>query len=385
MRYVTFNVWATLCLTALLFLPAQQVTADLKVLTVGDSLTSGLDGLRGSYRPHLEQQIDFFLNTPLNNPNGISVDFVGNIQGPFDTIGGGGSTTPLPVNGITMPGTFTTNTITNWDVDHQGQAGASTSTYLVPSIAADVALVWLGTNDLAINNDSSTFNKSDPLDKFGYGGVSSAQAIFDRVVAPLVAANVEVLVGAIPPIDMRANSPDRTYYWTESPVVPDPFNSASAGYGDDILHRRPDPTNGSPTQDVNNDGDLNDDVNDIISEINAQIEALALATPNVTYVDLLGSTSLLVDDQGNSVAVGAFDTDLTDNGGISLHLVDGIHTNTAGDQVVTGNWLDGGLRAMISHQSGAATAVPEASSFALLFLVGSLMGIVKLGRKKLSD
>lgn len=377
---------------------------EFDIITIGDSLTRGstIEPLRASYRPYLWQTIDNFLGAPRNNPNGITVDFVGTEGHAFATeVTPKGDQTPIEIDPA-------------WDRHHQGFGGASSLSfsrhYEGPSNARvpnqrfignvldtlnqagdtpEVALIFLGPDDLPILYDGDGFNRGNPMDAVtsiqtiveilhnGYDGEWGSQT--DPHLTVEGNPSMEVLITALPPVDERQRydgdvpnlfPPVNTFLWTEND------RRQLFGKTQDFI-RETSPMSGVY---VNGGGDgalTYTDSNDLIGVMNELLEDFADSTPKVTFVDPLdqtkdaflvgadGVTDVLVDNGGRfdlSTEGGAFDSE-----GVSQNpntdLSDGLHLNFTGDQYYAAHLWHGGLKALISQASGAAVFGRDASNF----------------------
>ena len=232
-------------------------------------------------------------------------------------------------------------------------------------------MILLGSNDVYMNAGGGK-NRTDPLGLHGGIGVAGDIAVIADILkngytdeAGQVAAGnqqIEILIGAIPPVDERRR-------WDSTDAGSSGFLWYESERGEDV------------------DDDPNTDLttNQVIDLINAQLAALAASSDYITFVDTMAPT-YLIDENGTAVPVKpdgsgnpqGFDVpdDPADMSFVSDDLLDGVHLNLVGDQIVAGNFWDSGLRAWVSA-AATATAVPEPSSF---LLVGLLGGLVVAGR-----
>lgn len=174
-------------LAALWFLTAASVSAQTRLLPLGDSITNGGQA-HASWRYALHEQL---------TTGGFAIDMVGTQSAIF-----GGD----PPNLAWYPGYLTT-----FDRDHEGHWGWRTDQILAIAGATatvtqpDIVLMHLGTNDLG---------------QLGAAGVTTADANLRAIVADLRAARpgVTVLLAEIVPI-----GPGTAYFSNAGQVVP--FNA----------------------------------------------------------------------------------------------------------------------------------------------------------------
>lgn len=342
--------------------------ADVNILTVGDSLTRGNNirgGLpRASYRPYLWQTARNYLDNMPGGDQGVAINFIGTE----------GNTSVTPV----FPAQSAIPIDGNWDKSHQGFGGASSLSYTdlgrphrpnsrfmgnvldrlnKAGTVPDVALVLLGTNDLAVlgnrgSRSSFLFNRLDPLDAVGsietvatilrdgynsnndpnYGGQFGDQFIVEGN------PDVKVLIAALPPIDesQRYNGggrsdlvsdvenlspevPTNTFVWTErdrETIIDINFNPhifeqdliTNTGGGGPFGHPF-ERSVGTPS--VNGAESLDADANDVIGVMNDMLVDLAndaVKDPNDNWIFVNPfEATHLVDADGGKVDV--------DNGG----------------------------------------------------------------------
>lgn len=357
----------------LICLGIQPTLADVTVLPIGDSLTAGRnasydsDGnlvvpARASYRPFLWDTTNHYLHAENNNPLGLSVDFIGSVVGPGQPPVG---TPDFDPHHQAVPG-LSTQSFSSPTSPHF--IGASLSLLEASGQTPDLALIMLGTNDLYINPGGG-WNRSNPLGLNSGSGVvgdigNIAEILRNGYVTPngmqLASGNsdIEVVVGAIPYVDARRR-------W-------DATNPLSSGF----LW-----TEAERGEDVDGDPSTNLTTNEVIHLINGKLADLAAEHDYITFVNTMAPTYLINDTSGTLVPVHPDDNgnpqgfdapdDLSDLTYLSDSLIDGVHFNQTGDQIVAGNFWNAGLRNFLSATPTAAP-VPEPRSFLVSLLLAAL-------------